>query len=406
MEDLERDMATEVEIIRSEARDREETLRRQLEESRMRLSQEAERRESLLDQIQDLQSRLAGSAEDESQSQTQLQLQNQFLLQSQNISESTTLQVDNKLYYGDGQNVDRNNLNRFEGQQRQNRYTGNMASSFSEYGGEDDMEEDKQEEEIQREIDRMQERRGEEYGDDEEEVVGTADLSAFFLIGDTGDDEEVDQGNRIQPTDTTIVSTTDDFVRISHDVESRRDNSNHYASVVSPADSLQERQVDSGLNFKDGRDLGKADVDGSNHNKMLNEISRLTEREAFLQRGLEQQTAKLALVLRRAAQMMPHDGRRDRERSGEEDRDRDREIYKERERVAVVIGEKESQLISLRSQLEILRQQVDFLQSHTHTHTHTSRIYIHTCLSINRLFATSNKATVNFTESTHSLPTD
>ena len=375
MEDLERDMATEVEIIRSEARDREETLRRQLEESRMRLSQEAERRETLLDQVQDLQSRLTRSNEDESPSQSQsqsgmqLKLQNQFLSQSQNISESITLQADNTLYFRDGQNMERDHLNRFEGQRRQNRYTGNMTTSYSEYGGEDDVEEDRQVEEIEWEINHIHEERGEEVGENEEDVVETADLSAFFLVGDTGDDEVVDQGNKIQPAaDTTVVSTTDDSVGINCDVESHRGNGNHYASVVSPAGSLQERQGDNGYNSGDER-CRKDELGGGNHKQLLREISRLREREAFLQRGLEQQTAKLALVLRRAAQMMPHDVRRDRERSGEEgrDRDRDRDIHKERERVALVIGEKESQLLSLRSQLEILRQQVDsYIIRHTY----------------------------------------
>ena len=375
MEDLERDMATEVEIIRSEARDREETLRRQLEESRTRLSQEAERRETLLDQIQDLQSRLSRSTEDESQSQSQsqlrmqLKLQNQSLSQSQSISEGITLQADNTLYFRNEEIMERDHLNRFEGQRRQNRYTGNMTTSYSEYGGEDDIEGDRQEEEIEWEIDHIHEERGEEDGENEEDVVEIVDLSAFFLVGDTGNDEEVDLGSRIQPAaDTTVVSTTNDSVEINCDVESHRDNGNQYASVVSPAGSLQERQGDNGYNSGDER--GRKDqLGGGNHNQLLREISRLREREALLQRGLEQQTAKLALVLRRAAQMMPHDVRRDRERSGEEDRDRERnrDIHKERERVALVIGEKESQLLSLRSQLEILRQQVD---SYIITHTY------------------------------------
>jgi hypothetical protein len=59
MDELERDMALEVEGIRADAREREEILQRQVEDCMFRLGQEAERREGLLDELESLRSRLS-----------------------------------------------------------------------------------------------------------------------------------------------------------------------------------------------------------------------------------------------------------------------------------------------------------------------------------------------------------
>ena len=64
MDELERDLSIEVEKIRERAREQEETLKRQLEDSRERLSKEAEKREFLLEKVQDLESRLKSFSSD------------------------------------------------------------------------------------------------------------------------------------------------------------------------------------------------------------------------------------------------------------------------------------------------------------------------------------------------------
>jgi hypothetical protein len=58
MDELERDLSIEVDKIRERAREQEETLKRQLEDSRERLAKEAEKREFLLEKVQDLEFRL------------------------------------------------------------------------------------------------------------------------------------------------------------------------------------------------------------------------------------------------------------------------------------------------------------------------------------------------------------
>lgn len=352
MEELERDMAAEVENIRSDARDREETLRRQLEESRTRLGEEAERRETLLDQIQNLQSRLANPAEDESY--LQLQVQYQSFSQSQQISGSTALPLDDSLFFADRRSMDieHRSVSRDRGQKRgrQNRYPTNLINLDREDSSGDERKEDEQGE-SEWDVDDVSEEIERGYGDRHEDdgVRDTADLSAFFLIGDNGTGEDIEVENGMHRADTTVVSTVDDAIGIRHNSMNRKESSNHHASVVSPAGSLHGREIVLG-------DGGEREGDGERriHDKMLSEISRLTEREAFLQRGLEQQTSKLALVLRRAAQMMPADVQRNKERGVEENRDN----VRERKRFADVIGEKENQLLSLQCQMDVLRQQV------------------------------------------------